>query len=131
MAEAQLIKRKLDDSFKNIACEWIDQQKGAWSHNHTEAVLSTLETNVFPHIGEESVETITPPDVLKILRSIEKRGALEIARKVLQRATCVFRYAIQTGRATYNPAADMKGQCLTSKYRTGFLVYPHRIVDES
>ena len=43
------------------------------------------------------------------LRQIESRGSLEIARKVLQRMNAVFRYAIQTGRATYNPAADMKG----------------------
>lgn len=109
VAETLLTKRKRDDSFQIIACEWIDQQKGAWSHNHAEAVLTTLETNVFPYIGEDSIETITPPDVLKTLRRIEKRGSLEIARKVLQRTTSVFRYAIQSGRATYNPAAEMKG----------------------
>jgi len=109
VAKEQEAKRKRNESFKNIACEWVEQQKGAWSNNHSQAVLSTLETNVFPYIGEESIEIITPPHILKILRRIEKRGSLEIARKVLQRTTCVFRYAIQTGRATYNPAADMKG----------------------
>jgi integrase len=109
VAESQLAKRRRVNSFKNIACEWVDQQKGGWSNSHAEAVISTLEINVFPHIGEESVETVSPPDILIILRLIEKRGSLEIARKVLQRTTAVFRYAIQTGRATYNPAADMKG----------------------
>ena len=107
--EAQLEKRKRDSSFKTIAYEWIEQQKGSWSSGHCEAVLQTLDANVFPYIGDESVEIITPPDVLKVLRKIEKRGSIEIARKVLQRTTSVFRYAIQTGRATYNPAADMKG----------------------
>ena len=44
-----------------------------------------------------------------IAKNIEKRGALEIARQLLQRLNAVFRYAVQTGRATYNPAADMQG----------------------
>jgi integrase len=47
--------------------------------------------------------------VLEVVKRIEKRGALEIARQVLQRINSVFRYAVQSGRATYNPAADMQG----------------------
>lgn len=96
-------------SFQYIALEWIEQQREAWSPAHTQAVLDTLQNNVFGSIGAQAVDTIAPPDVLKILRKIESRGSLEIARKVLQRMNAVFRYAIQTGRATYNPAADMQG----------------------
>ena len=43
------------------------------------------------------------------------RGALDVASRVLQRTSAVFRYAIQTGRATSNPAADMKGVLKTRK----------------
>jgi len=42
-----------------------------------------------------------------VLRKIEKRGALEKMRKVRQRCSEVFRYAIATGRAEFNPAADL------------------------
>ncbi len=96
-------------SFQFIAFEWIEQQRGAWSIDHARAVRDTLEKNVFDSIGAQAVDDITPPQVLKILQEIEKRGSLEIARKVLQRMNAVFRYSIQTGRATYNPAADMRG----------------------
>lgn len=96
-------------SFQYIAEEWIEQQKGSWSHNHAVAVHDTLKNNVFDAIGSQAIDSITPPEVLKVLRQIENRGSLEIARKVLQRTNAVFRYAIQTGRATYNPAADMQG----------------------
>jgi integrase len=37
-----------------------------------------------------------------VLRKIEKRGALEKMRKVRQRCSEVFRYAIATGRAEFN-----------------------------
>ncbi|EHC45213.1 Phage integrase [Salmonella enterica subsp. enterica serovar Alachua str. R6-377] len=45
---------------------------------------------------------IKPLELLNVLRKIEKRGALEKMRKVRQRCSEVFRYAIATGRAEYN-----------------------------
>ncbi len=102
-------KDKRSRSFEFMATEWIEQQKGRWSHEHAVAVLGTLRNDVFVKIGDKPVDSISPPDVLNVIRRIEKRGSLEIARKVLQRMNAVFRYAIQTGRATYNPAADMQG----------------------
>jgi integrase len=53
--------------------------------------------------------------ILEVIRAVESRGALDVASRVLQRTSAVFRYAIQTGRATYNPAADMKGVLKTRK----------------
>ena len=108
-AKEQGEKDKRTKSFEYVALEWIEQQKGGWSHNHAVAVLGTLRNDVFGKIGGKAVDSITPPEILKILRKIESRGSLEIARKILQRMNAVFRYAVQTGRATYNPAADMQG----------------------
>ena len=68
---------------------------------------------MFSKIGTEAVDSISPPEILKILRAVESRGSLKIAKKVLQRVNAIFRYSIQTGRATYNPAADMKGALKT------------------
>lgn len=48
---------------------------------------------------------IKPLGLLNVLRKIEKLGALEKMRKVRQRCSEVFHYAITTGRAEYNPAA--------------------------
>ncbi len=102
-------KEKRANSFEYVALDWIEQQEGAWSHGHAVAVLGTLKNDVFGPIGNKAIDSISPPEILKILRKIESRGSLEIARKVLQRMNAVFRYAIQTGLATYNPAADMQG----------------------
>ena len=102
-------KNKRAITFEYVALEWIEQQKGGWSHDHAIAVLGTLKNDVFQVLGDKAIDSITPPEVLKILKNIENRGSLEIARKVLQRMNAVFRYAVQTGLATYNPAADMRG----------------------
>ncbi len=102
-------KSRNDNTFEVVALEWIGQQRGRWSKDHADAVLATLKADVIPSIGRHPVDIIQPPMILLILRAIESRGALEIARKVLQRMNAIFRYAVQTGRATYNPASDMKG----------------------
>ena len=68
---------------------------------------------VFLH--SSPIKEITPPIVLEVIRAVESRGALDVASRILQRTSAVFRYAIQTGRATYNPAADMKGVLKTRK----------------
>ncbi len=105
----RLARERRAKSFEFVALEWIEQQKDRWSHSHTVAVLGTLKKDVFGAFGHKPIDSISPPEVLKILRKIESRGSLEIARKVLQRMNAVFRYAVQTGVATYNPAADMQG----------------------
>ncbi|RUM87238.1 MAG: hypothetical protein DSZ23_06120, partial [Thermodesulfatator sp.] len=99
----------IEKSFYSIACEWHELKKDQWTPEHAEAVINSLSRDVFPHIGPFDVDDIKPSQVLSVLRSIEKRGALEQARKILQRISSVFRYAIQTGRADYNPAQDMRG----------------------
>ena len=96
-------------SFEVIAYEWHEHQQGRWSATHAAASMRSLKNNVFPLIGSIPIDQVTPPMVLKVLREIESRNALETAAKTLQRMAAIFRYAIQTGRATYNPAADMKG----------------------
>jgi integrase len=103
------------NSFEAVALEWIQQQKGKWSRDHANAVIATLEADAFPVLGGYAIDTITPPMILQVIRNIENRGALEIAHKVLQRTNAVLRYAVQTGRATYNPAADMRGVLKTRK----------------
>jgi integrase len=63
------------------------------------------------------VNEIKPLELLSVLQRMEKRGAPELASKVRQRCSEVFRYAIVTGRAKYNPAADL-GSALQGHEKT-------------
>jgi hypothetical protein len=47
--------------------------------------------------------------LLSCLRRIEARGTLETAHRVHQNCGQIFRYAIATGRAERDPAADLRG----------------------
>jgi integrase len=113
--QALALDQKKKDTFKAVALEWVDLQKERWSALHRETVVATLRREVFPDIGDLAVDEIRPPEILQILRRIEARDALELSRKVLQRMNAVFRYAVQTGKATFNPAGDMQGVLKTRK----------------
>src|SRR5215208_6785790 len=96
-------KARSEHSFENIASEWHENQKGRWSANHAYCVLRSLESEVFPQFGAKPIQEITAPMILDIIRRIEKRNALDMASRLLQRVNSVFRYTISTGRVNYNP----------------------------
>ena len=43
-----------------------------------------------------------------MIRAIEKRGALDIAKRALQTCSQIFRYAISHGLAKRNPAVEIR-----------------------
>lgn len=92
-------------TFEVIAREWHDINKEAWTPVHCYDVLHSLERDVFPELGGVPIKSITAPRVLKVLRAIEDRPARETARRIRQRMSAVFVYAIATGRGENDPAA--------------------------
>ena len=114
--EAKEKEKKLSaSSFETVAYEWHHYRQARWSAGYAKSNMTKLKNNVFPAIGLIPVDQVTPPMVLKIIRAVESRGAGETAKKCLEIMNGVFRYAIQTGRATYNPAADMRGVLISRK----------------
>lgn len=106
-AEQLAKKLSITNSFEAIALEWHNAKASGWSTNYADSISRAFNKNVFPHIGSRPVNEIKPLELLSVLQSIEKRGAPELASKVRQRCGEVFRYAIVTGRAEYNPASDL------------------------
>ena len=96
-------------TFELVGREWYANQKEAWAERHGANILRRLEMDVFPEIGTRPVKDITPLELLAMVRKIEKRGALELARRATQTCGQIFRYAIVTGRAENDPSSALKG----------------------
>ena len=108
-------REQAENTFRAIALNWAETCGARWTESHRARVVASLEADAFSALGDLPIKGITPPMVLEVIRAVESRGALDVASRVLQRTSAVFRYAIQTGRASYNPAADMKGVLKTRK----------------
>jgi integrase len=95
--------------FSTLAREWWDNQRGTWSDDHAERVWRRLDADVLTYLGGRPITDIRPPDIIEVIRRIEKRGALDVAQRVLQDISRIGRYAVQIGHATVNPAGDLSG----------------------
>ncbi|HJV26864.1 MAG TPA: integrase arm-type DNA-binding domain-containing protein [Aromatoleum sp.] len=94
-------------SFEAVAREWYEKKAHEWVPDYASKVITSLEQDLFPSIGRRPVTEITASDLLAALRKVEARGALETLKRVRQRASDVFLYAIATGRAENNPVAGL------------------------
>lgn len=102
-------KAASDNSFETIAREWHEVRKGEWNTRHAGRTLKWMETDLFPAIGKRPISEIKPAELLAVIKKIERRDALDVAKRQRARCSTIFQYAIQTSRATYNPAADLVG----------------------
>ncbi len=97
------------NTFASVANEWHALHNKAKSKRHQQRVRRWLDVYLFPMLGSKPVSSITAPMVLSTTSTLQKQNKLETAHRVIQTAGQVFRYAIQKGFATYNPAPDLKG----------------------
>ena len=93
------------NSFEGVCDEWLTAQ--TWVPAHKDRVTSRFVEDVYRHIGKLRLDLITPAEILKLLRRIEARGALDVAKRVRQSIGAVFRYGVATGRASRDPSADL------------------------
>ncbi|ECE2931938.1 TPA: integrase arm-type DNA-binding domain-containing protein [Salmonella enterica] len=101
-------------TFEAVTRQWHKSNK-KWSESHSEKILKSLETHVFPLIGSRDITTLKTPDLLLPVKAAEAKEIFEIAARLQQRITTVMRYAAQSGIISYNPAMDMAGALTTVK----------------
>ena len=97
------------DSFQNIAREWHATRMAAFSAKHQRTVMYRLRNYIFPFIGTTPIARLEVQDIMAVLRPLEMKRCYETSRRVLQIINQVFRYAVITGRARHNIAADLRG----------------------
>lgn len=107
---AKLEKHSLDgQTLRNAAESWHRNREISLDPAHAKRVWSRLERDVFPLLGDMLLQDITPPDVLKVIRRIEDRGALDISRRAKQSIGQIFQFSIASGVCTIDPTAHLRG----------------------
>lgn len=96
-------------TFESVAREWHAKHTANFDTKHAAAILRRLEKDVVFYLSARPVAEITAPELLSVLRRVEERGALGAAHRLHQYCSRIFRYAIATGRAERDPAADLRG----------------------
>lgn len=95
-------------TFEGVAQEWLDLQAKSLAPETISILRSRLNSGLYPYLGSRPVGAITAQELLAALRRIEARGRHETAHRVRALAGRVLRYAVATGRAQHDVAADLK-----------------------
>ncbi|SDP41196.1 Integrase [Filomicrobium insigne] len=96
-------------TFKAVAIEFVSNRRHVLTPRYADELLRRLEADIFSALGHRPIADIDAPELLAVLRKVEKRGALEQVRKLRQTIGQVFRYAMVTGRAKNDPSIALKG----------------------
>jgi integrase len=96
------------NSFESVARQWWNHWKHDKTERHAGYTIRRMEADIFPVIGYKPVNEITAAQFIAMVRKVESRGALDIAKRVLTMCGQVMRYAVAHGLAERNPAADIK-----------------------
>ena len=92
--------------FKEVAEDWFNNQKETWSSKHISNVRASLD-ELYIALANKRINQIQAPEILQIIKKIEARGSLEIAKRTLSRCGMVMKYAIAHGYRYDNPAGDL------------------------
>jgi len=100
---------RLANSFEEVAREWFTKFSPSWAPAHAARKIRLFERDIFPWIGQRPIAEIAAPELLSVLRRIEKRGVRETERRALVACGQVFRYAVASARAERDPSGDLRG----------------------
>jgi integrase len=104
-------------TFGLVAEDWL----AVHSKEVSEATLAKtkwlLEDYLLPGLQHKPIASITPAELLRVLKKAEAEGAHETAKRLRQRASSVFRYAVATGRGGCHrdPTVDLRGALVIAK----------------
>ena len=97
------------NTFEVIAREWHANKSETWKENTAKEAMMRLQKDIFPTIGGRPIAEVDAPLLLDVLRQVEKRGAVDMAARLVQLCSQIFRYAIAKGLIKYNSVPDLRG----------------------
>jgi integrase len=106
--EKRAIRLGQENSFRNVAALWHKHWQTGKSARHIDVVWRRMEGDIFPVLGTRPIDQIEAPELVAMVKAIEKRGVFDLAKRALENTGQVFRYAIAHGLASRNPATDFR-----------------------
>lgn len=128
-ALARKTQERVENAFSAVAKEWLSKKAPGWTERHTHAVGHRIEVYLNPDLGNMPIHEITSPELLKVVRKIEARGATHLAATMVRIAGQIFRYGIATGRCVSDPAPGLRGALTTHVGKHQNAVKPHELPD--
>jgi hypothetical protein len=116
--ESEARQREEENSFENVARDWWKWWLIGKSPRHADTTMRRMEADVFPAYGHKSINAVTAADVRQLMIAVEKRDARDVAKRIHETTSQVFRFAIARDIASRNSAADFKPRDILAEAQT-------------
>ncbi len=103
------------NTFRIVADELLEKFKAEGDDPKTLEKKKWLLGFVNADLGDRPIAEIKAPELLDVLRKIERRGRYDTARRARSLSGRVFKYAIATNRADRDPSSDLAGALISPK----------------
>ena len=104
-----------EHTFRNISAELVDKLRKEGKAGVTLKKKQWLLDMAIRDFGDQPIEEIDAPRILKTLRKVEAAGNYESAKRLRSTIGQVFRYAIATARADNDPTYGLRGALIAPK----------------
>ena len=101
------------EKFGHLVDEWIAKRKKEGLAEATVVKLTWFTDLIRDELGHFPIDAVGTAEILTFLRKIEAREKYHLAKRLRATLSRIFKYAIATGRAGRDPAADLS-DALTS-----------------
>jgi integrase len=95
------------ETFEKVGREWYAKQAEVWVPAHASRILSRLERDIFPFLGDHPITEIKAPELVAVFRRMEARGVRETVHRARQDCEAIFNFAISAGKCENNPAVNV------------------------
>jgi hypothetical protein len=107
--ENRAAKLAAANSFEAVARAWMVEHQPSVSASTYDHTIAWMENDVFLWLGRRPITEIDAPEILAVIKRIDRRGARHTAHKVRSKIGMVFRYGIRQGHCESDPARDLIG----------------------
>lgn len=95
------------NSFRVVAEDWAARVKVKLAAKTQAKHEGFMRNWIYPAIGDVPIGQLAAADVVRLLRKIERSGAMEVAARVFNIVGRVCRYAVALGLADRDPTRDL------------------------
>ena len=109
------IEAEVDGTFKSIAMAWMDNKRPSISPRYAAQIESRLAADIYPHLGKMPIASITPPQLLKVLKKVQSRGVVETVHRLKQYCSMICCFAVANGYLEHDITRDLRAALPASK----------------
>ena len=115
-------------TFEQLADEWLRHSPKAWERKERNRIWNRFQRYLFPTFAGRQAAEIATPEIVAALRKVEDAGFLPLAHIMLAEIKRLYGFAIASGYAQHNPAAEAGSALYRRKpRRRATILAPSRI----